>query len=141
MPVVVPILRLSLLFLNVYETFKTVRLPPPSRRNGGRPSIRAMTQRKRDMKGCLAVWIVWCCFALYERTLDGIVCIFVPFYNEIKSVVLLFMLLTRARGAEPIYLHVLRPIIKPHVILLDSLLEVIASLGDFLLLLVSVVVE
>ena len=55
-----PILRLAMLFLNVYDSYKTLKFPPPSsRRNDGLPSVRAMTQRKRDMKGCLAVWIVW----------------------------------------------------------------------------------
>lgn len=38
-----------------------------------------------------------CCFAAYERTLDGIIGIFIPFYSEIKSLVILFFLLTRAR--------------------------------------------
>jgi len=59
MQLVVPILRWFMLLLNVYETFKTLKSPPLSTRNGARPSIRAQTQRKRDMKGCLAVWIVW----------------------------------------------------------------------------------
>jgi hypothetical protein len=59
MPLFVPILRLLMLFLNVYDSYKTLKEPQPSSRNGGRPSIRAMSQRKRDMKGCLAVWIVW----------------------------------------------------------------------------------
>jgi receptor expression-enhancing protein 5/6 len=59
MPLVVHLFRLLLLFLNVYETFKILKPLPPSARRGGQPSIRAATQRKRDMKGCLAVWIVW----------------------------------------------------------------------------------
>lgn len=60
MPLFVPVLRLAMLFLNVYDSYKTLKFPPPSsRRNDGLPSVRAMTQRKRDMKGCLAVWIVW----------------------------------------------------------------------------------
>lgn len=59
MPIHVAILRLGMLFLNVYDSFKTLKMPPPSARNGGNPSVRAMSQRKRDMKGCLAVWIVW----------------------------------------------------------------------------------
>ena len=59
MPLYIAFLRLWMLFLNVYDSFKTLKIPPPSARNNGRPSVRAMTQRKRDMKGCLAVWIVW----------------------------------------------------------------------------------
>ena len=59
MGLVVLALRCYLVFQNVFITFKTLKLPPPSSRNGGRPSIRALTQRKRDMKGCMAIWIVW----------------------------------------------------------------------------------
>lgn len=116
MPLVIAALRLGMLFLNVYESFKTLKVPPPSARNGGQPSARALAQRKRNMKGCMSVWIVWvslrvssrpkgvqkadilqCCFATYERLLEAIVCIFIPFYWEIKSLVLLFLILTRAR--------------------------------------------
>lgn len=59
MPLVVPVLRLAYVFLNVFDTFKVLRLPPPSARNGGQPSARAMSQRKRAMKGIMTVWIVW----------------------------------------------------------------------------------
>ena len=59
MPLITPVLRLAYVFLNVFETFKTLRLPPPSARNGGKPSVRAMSQRKRAMKGCITVWLVW----------------------------------------------------------------------------------
>lgn len=61
MPLVVPVLRLAYVFLNVFDTFKVLRLPPPSARNGGQPSARAMSQRKRAMKGIMTVWIVWVC--------------------------------------------------------------------------------
>ena len=59
MGLVVLVLRCYLVFQNVFITFKTLKLPPPSSRNNGQPSIRALTQRKRDMKGCMAIWIVW----------------------------------------------------------------------------------
>ena len=55
--------------MNVFETFKTMKPPMPSARRGGQPSVRAITQRKRDMKGCLAVWIVWVSFYLGEAEL------------------------------------------------------------------------
>lgn len=66
MALFLPILRLLMLFLNVYESYKTLKPPLPSSRNKARPSVRAMTQRKRDMKGCLAVWIVWVKFCYLE---------------------------------------------------------------------------
>ncbi|KAH8094892.1 hypothetical protein BXZ70DRAFT_1078847 [Cristinia sonorae] len=138
MPLLLPILRAFWVFSNVFDSFKTLRLPPPSARNGGHPTVRAMSQRKRNMKGCMTVWLVWCCFATYERTLDSVVGLFIPFYNEIKALVIIFFLLTRARGAEPIYLHILRPVIKPYVATLDVLLDVTHTLGDFLLLLASI---
>ncbi|KAH0839802.1 hypothetical protein J3R83DRAFT_747 [Lanmaoa asiatica] len=131
MPLVVPVLRFFVLFLNVYETFKTLKLPPPSARRGGKPSVRATTQRKRDLKGCLAVWVVWCCYAVYERTFDRVVGIFLPFYSEIKSVFLLFLVLTRAKGAEPLFLHVLRPLAKPYAAAVDPMLELSRDIGDF----------
>ncbi|KAH7931329.1 hypothetical protein BV22DRAFT_966050, partial [Leucogyrophana mollusca] len=141
MPLVVPALRLFMLFLNVYETFKTLKIPPGSVRRGGKPSIRALTQRKRDLKGCLAIWVVWCCFAAYEKTFDGIIGLITPFYSEIKSVVILFLLLTRARGAEPLFLHVIRPLIKPYTATLDSLLDLARLIGDFLFALSQVPVD
>lgn len=66
MPFFVPVLRLSMLFLNIYDSYKVLKRPQPSARNGGQPSQRALSQRKRDMKGSLAVWIVWvrCLLAL-----------------------------------------------------------------------------
>lgn len=130
MPLVVPALRLFMVFMNVYDTYKSLKIPPG--RKGGPPSIRAMTQRKRDLKGCLAVWVVWCCLAAYERTFDRFISFIVPFYSEIKSVMLLFLLLTRAKGAEPLYLHILRPLIKPYVDTLDPLLDLARDIGDFL---------
>lgn len=58
MPVIVPLLRVGLLFLNVYDTFKILKLPQRSVRTGKR-TIQAMSQRKRNMKGCMCVWLVW----------------------------------------------------------------------------------
>ena len=55
----VPILLLAYLFLNIYDTYKVLKIPPPSSRGGAQPSQRAMTQRKRDMKGIMTIWIVW----------------------------------------------------------------------------------
>jgi len=113
MPLFVPILRLLMLFLNVYDSYKTLKEPQSSSRNGGRPSVRAMSQRKRDMKGCLAVWVVWVRFncqidrliltrtqavlSIYERLLESVISLFIPFYDEFKSLALLFLILTRAR--------------------------------------------
>jgi hypothetical protein len=38
-----------------------------------------------------------CCYAAYERSIDRIVGVFIPFYSEIKALLILFFLLTRAR--------------------------------------------
>ncbi|KAJ7887606.1 hypothetical protein B0H14DRAFT_3721359 [Mycena olivaceomarginata] len=121
MALIVPILRLIMLLLNMYDTFKVLKIPRPSARNSGQPTVRALSQRKRNMKGCLAVWIVWCCFMIYERLVEGIVSLFVPFYDEVKSLALLFLIFTRARGAEPIFLHIIRPLLKPYTSTLDAL--------------------
>ncbi|KAI0036746.1 hypothetical protein K488DRAFT_28418, partial [Vararia minispora EC-137] len=137
MGLLVLVLRCYLVFQNIYVTYKTLKLPLPSSRNGGKPTIRAMTQRKRDMKGCMAIWIVWCCLAAYESAVERLISIFIPFYDEIKSVILVLFILARARGAEPIYLHVIRPFLKPYVSTLDALLDMLHSVGDFILLVLS----
>jgi receptor expression-enhancing protein 5/6 len=59
MGLIVRALSLFFTFVNVWDTFKVLKLPPPSPRNGGQPSARAMTQRKRDMKGVMTIWMVW----------------------------------------------------------------------------------
>ncbi|EAU82705.2 hypothetical protein CC1G_08862 [Coprinopsis cinerea okayama7 len=141
MPLFVHILRSAMLFMNIYDTYKTLKPPPPSTRDPSRPSVRAATQRKRDLKGCLAVWIVWCCFTLYERLIEGFVNLFIPFYDEFKSMVVLFMIITRARGAEPIFLHVLRPLIRPYDASIDGTLEVLRMTGDFVFALASFPVQ
>ncbi|KAF9527958.1 hypothetical protein CPB83DRAFT_883775 [Crepidotus variabilis] len=133
MALFVPILRLLMLFLNVYESYKTLKPPMPSSRDPSRPSVRALTQRKRDMKGCLAVWLVWVSLTLYERLIESIVSLFIPFYDEFKSLIFIFLIVTRSKGAEPIYLHVIRPMIKPYTQTLDAILEVTLMVGDFIL--------
>ncbi|TEB23795.1 hypothetical protein FA13DRAFT_1797822 [Coprinellus micaceus] len=132
MAIFVPALRLIMLFLNVYDSYKTLKPPQPSVRDPTRPSVRAMTQRKRDMKGCLAVWVVFCCFTSYERIVESLVSIFIPFYDEFKSMFMLFLIFTRARGAEPIFLHIVRPVIKPYTTTMDGTLELLRMTGDFL---------
>ncbi|EJD01528.1 uncharacterized protein FOMMEDRAFT_90004 [Fomitiporia mediterranea MF3/22] len=137
MAVVVPILRIFLLFLNVFESFKTLKPPRRSPRTGEQ-TPRAISQRKRDMKGCMTIWLLWCSCAVVEGITDSTVGIVMPFYNEIKAIIYLFQIITRARGAEPIYLHVMRPLVKPYVATLDYALEHIAMIGDFVILVVSI---
>lgn len=59
MAIIVPILRILFAFQNIFDTFKTLKTPPPSARNGGKPTVRALSSRKRAMKGCMTVWLVW----------------------------------------------------------------------------------
>ncbi|KAI0832738.1 hypothetical protein BC628DRAFT_1499477 [Trametes gibbosa] len=141
MPLVVPVLRLAYVFLNIFDTFKVLRLPPPSARNGGQPSVRAMSQRKRAMKGTMTVWMVWTCFTLYERWGETFVWLFIPFYSEIKALFILFFILTRAKGAEPVFLHLIRPLIKPYTTPLDALFDGLSSFGDLLILIASIPVQ
>ncbi|KAF5352106.1 hypothetical protein D9757_010474 [Collybiopsis confluens] len=139
MALFVPILRIFMLFLNVWDTYKTLK-PPPTRTRNGKvepPTIRSVTQRKRDLKGCLAVWIVWCCFSVYERILEPIISLFIPFYNEFKSLFILFLIFTRARGAEPIFLHLMRPLLRPYTKSIDNSLELFRLIGDLLFAIIS----
>ncbi|KAG6897181.1 hypothetical protein C0992_003570 [Termitomyces sp. T32_za158] len=141
MALFVHLLRILMLFLNIYDSYKTLRLPPPSSRNDGRPSQRALVQRKRNMKGCLAVWIVWMCIITYEGYVEGLVSLFVPFYDEIKSLGLLFLIMTRARGAEPIFLNFIRPLVKPYSPTIDLVLDLARMFGDILFVVLAIPTE
>ncbi|KAF7975635.1 hypothetical protein HWV62_9077 [Athelia sp. TMB] len=46
--------------------------------------------------------------------------------------------ITRARGAEPIYLHVIRPMIKPYASTVDSLLDLARMFGDIAFIVITV---
>ncbi|KAG1755416.1 hypothetical protein EDB19DRAFT_2034139 [Suillus lakei] len=135
MPLVVPALRLFMIFMNVYDTYKTLKMPPGTQgrspQHQSNDSKKEGPQRLSCSLGCLGKASP-CCIAAYERTFDRFISFIVPFYSEIKSVTLLFLLLTRAKGAEPLYLHILRPLIKPYVDTLDPLLDLARDIGDFL---------
>ncbi len=54
MPLAVPILRALYVFLNVFETYKTLKLPPPSALSG-QTTVLAISARKRARNGCMIV--------------------------------------------------------------------------------------
>ncbi|KAF7302226.1 hypothetical protein MIND_00789600 [Mycena indigotica] len=138
MTLIVPALRLLMLALNVYDTYKVLKPPRVSARSrDGRPAERAFSQRKRKMKGCLAVWLVWYCYVAYESTVENLISLFIPFYDSCKSLVLLFLILTRARGAEPIFLHIIRPLLRPYTATLDAVADVGRIFGDVIFLLLA----
>ncbi|KAH8831711.1 hypothetical protein DL96DRAFT_1459556, partial [Flagelloscypha sp. PMI_526] len=132
-----PLLGLLHVSLSIYDSYKTLKYPSPSsarraEETGDAFSKRALTQRKRKMKGILCVWAVWGVLHVYERTVESIVSLFVPFYESFKTLILLFILLTRTRGAEPVYLHVIRPLVKPYVPTLDLALDLYNMIGGIL---------
>lgn len=45
------------------------------------------------------------------------------------------------QGAEPVFLHVIRPAVKPYAATLDAMSDAVASIAEFLLLLVQVPVD
>ncbi|KAG8742271.1 hypothetical protein FRC10_001758 [Ceratobasidium sp. 414] len=126
-----------LLFQNVYTTFKALKPAKPSRRskNGADPTVKAKQARKRELKGMLACWIVWSCWTSAEAIADRTISVLTPFYNEIKMFLVLFLILGRATMSEAILLHVIRPLVKPYYVSLDSCVDVFTSAADFAVLL------
>jgi len=55
---VVQILRLVYLFYDIYGTYKVLKVPAPSARSSAQPTVRAMVQRKCDVKDVMTTWIV-----------------------------------------------------------------------------------
>ncbi|KAG8920634.1 hypothetical protein FRC01_000662 [Tulasnella sp. 417] len=131
------LLRLTLLAVNVLDTFKILR-PPKPRKGGTEPSARALAVRKRGMKGILCVWIVTACWLSVESISDRTVIYLTPFYNEIKTLCFMFLIFSRAAGAEPILLKVIRPLLRPYIQTIDSVLELLFMVAAFVLDLVFV---
>ncbi|KAL5636616.1 hypothetical protein ACGC1H_000541 [Rhizoctonia solani] len=131
------ILSSYLLFQNVYATYKALKPPKPSRKakNGVDPTAKAKHARKRELKGMLACWIVWSCWTGAETVADRTVAVLTPFYSEIKMFLLLFLIVGRSTMAEPILLHVIRPLVKPYYVPLDSFVFVFTSAADLAVLL------
>ncbi|KAF9515205.1 hypothetical protein BS47DRAFT_1294141 [Hydnum rufescens UP504] len=138
MAVVLPVLRLVVIVSNIWLSFKTLRPLPisRSRRNNG-PSLRASAARKREMKACLSVWIVWACWSASEKLVDRTIGLFTPFYSDFKTLFLFVLLISRSIIAEPLLLHFLRPLVKPYTSTLDSTLDLFTFFGDLLIYLVS----
>ncbi|KAF8605327.1 hypothetical protein BDV93DRAFT_439199, partial [Ceratobasidium sp. AG-I] len=132
-----------LLFQNVYTTFKALRPPKPSRKskNGIDPAVKAKAARKRELKGMLACWIVWSCWTSAEAIADRTIAILTPFYSEIKMFLILFLIIGRSTMAEPILLHVIRPLLKPYYVSLDSCVDIFTSGADLAVLLFTVPAE
>ena len=48
------------------------------------------------------------------------------------------VLMVARQGAEPVYLHIMRPMIKPYSAPLDSLLEITDTFGDLVVLILAI---
>ncbi|KAH7343436.1 hypothetical protein B0J17DRAFT_625146 [Rhizoctonia solani] len=133
------ILSSYLLFQNVYSTYKALKPPKPSRKskNGTDPTVKAKHARKRELKGMLACWIVWSCWTGAEAIADRTIAVLTPFYSEIKMFLILFLIIGRSTMAEPILLHVIRPLVKPYYVSLDLFVDGFTSAADLAVLLFS----
>ncbi|KAG8714825.1 hypothetical protein FRC11_006922 [Ceratobasidium sp. 423] len=133
------ILSSYLLFQNVYSTYKALKPPKASRKskNGVDPTVKAKHSRKRELKGMLACWIVWSCWTSAEAIADRTIAVLTPFYSEIKMFLLLFLIIGRSTMAEPILLHVIRPLVKPYYVSLDWFVDIFTSAADLAVLLFS----
>ncbi|GJJ07143.1 hypothetical protein Clacol_001343 [Clathrus columnatus] len=137
MALILPILRLWLLFINLYGTFKAIK-PPATSQRSVRPSSRVLQLRKRELKSRLAMWVVWASFFSLERFFDRTAAFVTPFYNELKCVALLFLLITRSHGAEAIFLHLIHPFVRPYVPAVDDILANLYSVYELLMLLLLI---
>ncbi|KAF8760390.1 hypothetical protein RHS01_01609 [Rhizoctonia solani] len=133
------ILSSYLLFQNVYSTYKALKPPKPPRKakNGVDRATKAKHSRKRELKGMLACWIVWSCWSIAESIADRTIAVLTPFYSEIKMFLILFLIIGRSTMAEPILLHVIRPLVKPYYVSLDWFLDIFTSLAGLAILLFS----
>ncbi|KAF8341430.1 uncharacterized protein EI90DRAFT_2881623, partial [Cantharellus anzutake] len=117
------LIRLAIVLSNVYWSFKSLK-PPRLSRRGDAPTARAIAARKREIKACLSVWIIWGCWIHAERVCDRSIGILIPFYEDMKAIFLSVFFLCRAAVAEPILLYFLRPLIKPYIVTIDWSLDI-----------------
>ncbi|KAF8309357.1 hypothetical protein DL93DRAFT_2042783, partial [Clavulina sp. PMI_390] len=124
--------HLIFLLSNVWTSYKTLKPPPLSKRREG-PSQKALATRKRELKSCLAVWIVWVTWSCAESIADRSVGMVIPFYSDIKAVFLIVLFFTRALVAEPLLLHVIRPTLKPYIRTIDSVLSLMDAIAHIVI--------
>ena len=78
---------------------------------------------------CMMYWIVFALFSAVESLLDPFGNIFLPFYTEIKTVILLYLSLPLTRGSGVVYRKWIHPLLCSKEQEIDKMLEHIQEQG------------
>ena len=78
---------------------------------------------------CMMYWIVFALFSATESLLDPFGNIFLPFYTEIKVVILLYLSLPLTRGSSVVYRRWIHPMLCSKEDEIDRMLEQVQEQG------------
>ncbi|GAC96950.1 hypothetical protein PHSY_004534 [Pseudozyma hubeiensis SY62] len=86
------------------------------------------TKRKAAVKSALTTVLVWNLFHKVEPICDRTIAWFVPFYDSLKTLLLIWMLFTRSYGASILVYRLLAPVVRPYEPIIDSIFGLSLSL-------------
>ncbi|PWZ03291.1 LOW QUALITY PROTEIN: hypothetical protein BCV70DRAFT_224781 [Testicularia cyperi] len=89
------------------------------------------SKRRHAVRSALTTVLVWNLFAKLEPLCDNTVAWFVPFYDSIKTLLLVWMLFTRSFGASILMYRLIQPVIRPYEGVIAGVLHLCLSLGGY----------
>ena len=78
---------------------------------------------------CMMYWIVFALFSAVESLTDPLGSIFIPFYSEMKILVLLYLSLPLTRGSGVVYRRWVHPLLCSREEEIDKMLEALQDQG------------
>ena len=78
---------------------------------------------------CMMYWIVFALFSAVESFTDPLGTIFIPFYSEMKVVLLLYLSLPLTRGSGVVYRRWIHPLLCSREEEIDRMLETLQEQG------------
>ncbi|KAJ9477456.1 hypothetical protein PHBOTO_000996 [Pseudozyma hubeiensis] len=139
------ILKASILVLDLRDTYEALDAPKLDEigRNERQVLVRnaedgtkqltmrkrvGTTKRKAAVKSALTTVLVWNLFHKVEPVCDRTIAWFVPFYDSLKTLLLIWMLFTRSYGASILVFRLLAPVVRPYEPIIDSIFGLSLSL-------------
>lgn len=139
------LLKLAILVLDMRETYESLNIPRLNElgqmertvRHSKETEDQKQTTRRRRVGGgkrrtgvrtALTTILVWNIFQKLEPVCDNTLAWFVPFYDSIKTLFLVWLLFTRSFGAAILMTRVIAPIVRPYEGVLSGVLQLASSL-------------
>ncbi|KAH8919449.1 hypothetical protein BT69DRAFT_1224138 [Atractiella rhizophila] len=93
--------------------------------------------RRRKLKEQVMAWLVWVVLLRAEGWADRTIAFFVPFYDEIKAMVMLFLIVFKISSSEMIFQNLFRPLVSPYEAILDPIIYHFQTIIHVIVLILS----